>query len=110
MAQHEVIVGNIGIVYHGKSSVYADYSYTKYVSYSKENYGRSAGENVTWLEDDEIVKEYIGTNDDNDRDDFSQDDLDILFVLTEKYGAKKVKETVDFCDEIITGKASLSPI
>lgn len=70
---HEVIVGNIGqvfygIVNNGKTWRDAAKVFDTYVDYSKGNYGKSAGESVVWLKDDEPVKEYIGTVDLEDVD------------------------------------------
>jgi hypothetical protein len=61
MAQHEIIVGNIGTVYTGPSWKYASTTYKDYMWASKEGAGSVAGESVTWMKDDEVYKEYIGT-------------------------------------------------
>lgn len=57
---YQVIVGNIGIVYEGPNDFEAIREYNTYVSQSKENYGRAAGEPITLLRDDEIYKEHYG--------------------------------------------------
>lgn len=57
---HEVVVGNIGTVYSGTSKLDALAKYKEYVSQSKANYGRAAGESVTLFTDNEIAKEYLG--------------------------------------------------
>ena len=58
---HSVVVGNIGTVYAGDSFSAAKWHYSEYVVQSKDNYGRAAGEDVTWFTDGEIHKEYIGS-------------------------------------------------
>lgn len=59
MAKYEVIVGNIGCVYTGTFRQAAVHWFNEFVTMSKVNYGRAAGEQVTMFEDDEIAKEYI---------------------------------------------------
>jgi len=61
---HEIIVGNVGNVYHGCDDVEASKAYEEYCKQSKENYGRASGESVVWLKDSEIYKEYSGTLED----------------------------------------------
>ena len=61
MAQHEIVVGNIGSVYGGTSQKKAQKTYAEYCEQSQSNYGRAAGENVTWLVDHNIYKEMLGT-------------------------------------------------
>ena len=56
-----IVVGNIGTVYTGDSIAEARRTFNTYVKQSKDNYGRAAGEDVTWSRDGEIHKEYIGT-------------------------------------------------
>jgi hypothetical protein len=68
VSDHEVIVGNVGIVYDGQSDMEASYSFNEYRAQSREGYGRAAGESVTWLRDGEIYKEYIGTQDNEEQD------------------------------------------
>lgn len=59
MAKHEVVVGNIGTVHSSnKSGLQA---YLEYRKLSKDNYGRAAGEDVTWFIDDEPRMEHIGS-------------------------------------------------
>lgn len=60
---HEIVVGNIGSVYAGTSRVKATHAFHTYVDHSKTGYGRAAGENVVWLIDGEIAREYIGNID-----------------------------------------------
>ena len=61
MAHYQVIVGNIGTVYSGPHLPTARIQYNEYVSQSRDNYGRAAGESVVLLTDDEICDEYDGT-------------------------------------------------
>ncbi len=56
-----VVVGNMGTVYAGDNTNRAEKTYNLYVQYSKDGYGRAAGEDVTWFVDGEIHEEYIGT-------------------------------------------------
>ena len=56
-----VVVGNIGVVYAGDSVQKARHAFNEYVRLSIDNYGRAAGEDVTWFMDGEIEREYIGT-------------------------------------------------
>ena len=56
-----VAVGNIGRVHSGNNQVEAEKHFAEYVSQSKANYGRAAGESVTLYKDDEPIKDYIGT-------------------------------------------------
>ena len=61
MSVYEVIVGNVGSVYHGKSRITAIASYESYVEISKEHVGaRCYGEDVTFLAHDEIERENTG--------------------------------------------------
>ncbi len=61
MPTYEVIVGNVGSVYHGKSRVKALSTYESYVEISKEHDGaRCYGEDVTLLVDGEIQQEHMG--------------------------------------------------
>jgi hypothetical protein len=57
---HEVVVGNIGTVYSGTSRETAGEAFQTYAEQSETNYGRVAGETVTWLDNGEIVKEHVG--------------------------------------------------
>ena len=56
----EVIVGNIGCVYRGFDEDKAAQVYAEYVEQSKSGYGRAAGETVTLLIEDDIIKEHFG--------------------------------------------------
>jgi hypothetical protein len=61
MRVYEVIVGNIGSVYHGRSRAYAQKTHQSYVESSKEHAGaRCYGEDVTLLVDGEIEHEHTG--------------------------------------------------
>lgn len=55
---YSVIVGNLGNVHEGFNARNARKAFASYVSDSKANYGRAAGENVTLMREDEPVKEY----------------------------------------------------
>ena len=59
---YEVIAGNIGCVYAGPDAETAIEMFQLYVTDSKNNYGRVAGEPVTLIKDGEIRREYQGTN------------------------------------------------
>lgn len=61
MPTYEVIVGNVGSVYFGKSQVDALKTYRTYVESSKEQVGaRCYGEDVALLVDGEIEQEHTG--------------------------------------------------
>ena len=61
MPTYEVIVGNVGSVYHGRSRAKAIGTYESYVEISKEHDGaRCYGEDVTLLVDGEIEQEHRG--------------------------------------------------
>jgi hypothetical protein len=61
MSFYEVIVGNVGSVYLGKSRTTALAIYESYVEISKEHVGaRCFGEDVTLLADGEIEQEHTG--------------------------------------------------
>jgi len=66
--KHSVIVGNIGEVYSGNNYVDAGIAFSEYQRQSKDNYGRAAGESVTWFQDGEIHDEYLGTLGEEDSD------------------------------------------
>ena len=55
----EVAIGNIGVTYRGHREDVARLVYDDYVSQSKGKYGRVAGENVTLIEDGDIIQEFI---------------------------------------------------
>lgn len=61
MGRFQVIVNNLGTVYDGASSVDANKIYKAYIQASKEPHGRASGESVIMLKDDEIMREYEGT-------------------------------------------------
>lgn len=59
--KHEIIVSNIGTVYRGSDHRSAEVEYNAYVEASKSPYGGSAnGEDVTWLQNDDIHLEHQG--------------------------------------------------
>lgn len=59
---YEVIVGNVGnMPYTSKKLAYD--CFNSYVTISKSNTTRAAGESVTLLKNGEIIEEYIGTID-----------------------------------------------
>lgn len=61
MPTYEVIVGNVGSVYHGKNQDKALATYESYVVISKEHGGtRCYGEDVTLIVDGEIEREHAG--------------------------------------------------
>lgn len=62
-SMHEIVVGNVGTVYNGNSESNARANYDAYVFLSQSNSTRSAGESVTWFQDGEVHREYIGTVD-----------------------------------------------
>ncbi len=53
----EIIVGNIGSVYHGTDAGEARKTYKEYKGMSRQGYGRCAYEGVVWMRDGEIYKE-----------------------------------------------------
>jgi len=55
----EIIVSNIGKVYEGNSSEEARKVYDHYMKNSIEGVGRASHEDVSWLEDGEIVHEHV---------------------------------------------------
>ena len=57
---YEVIVGNIGRIYHGSNWKEANAAFKAYVLRSTLLLGRAYGEDVTMLKDGEFVSEYIG--------------------------------------------------
>lgn len=58
---HRVIVSNVGMVVETASHEEARRTYFNYVRLSNRQYGRTAGENVTWVHGEEIIKEHQGT-------------------------------------------------
>jgi hypothetical protein len=59
--KYEVYVGNIGMVYDGSLLGEAIKIYRTYEKYSKDGYGRSAGENVVLMKNNDILVEHLGT-------------------------------------------------
>lgn len=57
---YQVIVGNIGTVYDGGNEYEACKTYDEYAALSFHGTGRAAGENVTLLMGDMILRETIG--------------------------------------------------
>lgn len=62
---YEVVVGNVGTVYSGRSVTKAKAEYADYVRLSKAgapdgSAGRASGEDVTLFRDGEIWKEHVG--------------------------------------------------
>jgi hypothetical protein len=60
--EYEVICGNIGSVYGGNSRSEADKVFSEYVFASESTFGRASGEDVTIMQNGEIIKEHIGSN------------------------------------------------
>lgn len=60
MRKYQVIVGNIGTVYDGTSYAQATRDFDHYAQQSRDGVGRAAFEEVTLLEDDEIIREHTG--------------------------------------------------
>ncbi len=61
MPTYEVIVGNVGSVYHGESRDEALKTYRSYVESSREHVGsRCYGEEVYLLADSEIERQHTG--------------------------------------------------
>lgn len=58
---YEVLVGNIGTVYHGTSHRDAWICAQEYRAQSQAGCGRTAGEPVTILADGEPIDEYAGS-------------------------------------------------
>lgn len=63
MKTYSVHVGNIGTVYSGPNKSEAFKHFAEYVSQSKTNYGRAAGETVCLMLDGQIQREHVGTID-----------------------------------------------
>ncbi len=60
MATHSVVVGNIGMVTHTGTFRESEKAFNEYRRQSATEYGRAAGESVTWFRDGEIYKEHVG--------------------------------------------------
>lgn len=58
MPKHEIIVGNIGIIYSGDDEKTASLTYDEYVGISQRNVGRAGGEPVAWMRDGELYQDY----------------------------------------------------
>ncbi len=56
--KHEVVVGNIGTVYSGRSVTKAAKKFNTYQLLSDSPVGRASGQSVTWFCDNEIFREY----------------------------------------------------
>ena len=61
MANYEVVVGNVGMVYSGSSKKEADKKFDVYVLQSIRKLGRVSGENVTMFCDGEPCHEHVGS-------------------------------------------------
>lgn len=59
--RYQVIVGNIGIVYHGNNKTDALNHFEEYKEQSESGVGRAGGENVVLFENDQPIKEFTGT-------------------------------------------------
>lgn len=57
--RNEILVGNIGSVYFGADNSVAGKTFDEYATQSETNYGRAAGEIVTWLQNGEVFKEHF---------------------------------------------------
>ena len=60
MTKYEVVVGNVGMVYNGKSKHEAWLVYMDYVGRAVLGIGRAAGEEVTLLKNGKVVMEHNG--------------------------------------------------
>lgn len=58
---YEVVVGNVGTVYRGADEKVANVAFDTYVDLSKSGHGRAAGEEVSFFEDGDLVKEFETT-------------------------------------------------
>lgn len=63
MAQNEIVVGNIGMVYNGIHLGEAMRAYSVYRKQSMSGVGRAGGESVYWFKNGELYREFIGDND-----------------------------------------------
>ena len=63
--EHEIVVGNIGCVYSGKSCVDALEKFQRYAEYSESQYGRASGESVTWFVNGEMYMEIFPPEESN---------------------------------------------
>ena len=62
---YEVVVGNIGTVYSGRSGKIANEKYESYCATSGAGIGRGAYESVTLFHGEEIEREYLGAADES---------------------------------------------
>ncbi len=62
MNDNQVIVGNIGTVYDGDDEAEAYRLFKEYSEQSANNYGRAAGEDVTWMRHGEPHMEFTGSS------------------------------------------------
>jgi len=66
MTEHQILVGNIGLVLSTDCAEEARRTFEEYANMSANNYGRCAGEGVVWMTNTEncyeIVQERIGDN------------------------------------------------
>jgi hypothetical protein len=60
--QYTVVVGNVGTMDYTSKKLAMD-RYTTYITNSKRNETRAAGESVTLLQDGEPIMEHVGIND-----------------------------------------------
>lgn len=61
-AKYSVCISNVGNVWNGATLESAIREYKECVQLSKNDYGRFGGESVTIFKHDEIIKEFIGAN------------------------------------------------
>ncbi len=57
--RYEVIVGNIGTVYHGNNKKVAISIFREYQRQSDGDMGRASGENISLMEYGEVINEYV---------------------------------------------------
>ncbi len=60
MTEHEIVVGNIGVVLQTDDHREARISFVDYCKLSLDNTGRAGGESVTWMRDGELYREHLG--------------------------------------------------
>jgi hypothetical protein len=58
---NEIICGNIGSVYLGSDDEIAQEKFNEYCHQSKIGYGRAAGEDVIWMRNGDIYREFTGS-------------------------------------------------
>lgn len=59
---YTVVVGNVGTVYHGQSRSKAVKAFESYTLMSKHGVGRAAGEAVTMMFEDDVLREHPGVD------------------------------------------------